>query len=297
MKSSRKRTPHVSELTSQPPEVGEIAVCKPGRAERIRDIRRDLLVDRDRNDVRLGVIDDAGLVTEHALARHSGGSRIPIRDALAALVARRLLSVIPGKGYEVALLTKDVVEQNKQVGYDSINGIRTELARTADAAFESISTGGGSAQERESILGEAEVQLKEAAKKADSNSVRDRGEAVFLATETLGLIGSAAGLRWGGDILRSALDIFEISTRWNRDRKNWDVFERPQVVRRVKTCKALLSVLTEPHTASTEASKLFSAYLDARVTELSSSIADDSRDHSRFRAKGTGAKAELLSHT
>jgi DNA-binding GntR family transcriptional regulator len=247
---------------------------KPGRTERTDDIRLALLVDRDESDNRRGLIDDAGFVSEHALAKLSGGSRPPVRDALAALVARRVLSAIPAKGYKVALLTKEVLEQNEKVGYNAINGIRAELARTANAAFESISTA-PSTQDRQAVLSDANVQINKAAQKSDSDLVRDRGEAVFLATQTLGLIGSAAGFRWGSDTLRSALDILEISTRWNQDKKDRRVFEGLQVKNRITSCRELLTALTAQGTVVPQkAASIFSNYLDERITELENAIAD-----------------------
>jgi DNA-binding GntR family transcriptional regulator len=246
------------------------------RSERINEIRCDLLVDRDAANTKLGLIDVNGFVSERALAEHKGGSRPPTRDALAALVARRVLSVVPGRGYEVALLTKNVIERNKLAGYDSVNGLRTELTRTANAAIESISTSASSQKERQSILGEAKAQLECAVNKSHSNRSGERGEAVFHTTETIGLIGSAAGLRWGADTLRSGLDILEISIRWNRDQKDDEVFELPQVVKRVESCRTLLDALTAKEVASETACGAFSNYLDDRVRELSSAIDEDS---------------------
>jgi hypothetical protein len=246
---------------------------KPSRFERINDIRCQLLVDRDRDSGtrRLGLIDSHGFVSERELAEHNQESRLPIRDALAALVARRVLSVIPGKGYEVALLTKDVIDRNNEVGYDTVEGLCTELRLTANAAIENISTV-TSQQERRSLLGEAQAQLESAAKKSKSNSASERGEAVCGATETISLLGSAAGLRWGADTLRSGLDILEISSRWNCDQAGKDVFELPSVVGRVKTCQTLIEALAGDRVATEKATDAFSAYLGDRVEDLSISL-------------------------
>lgn len=250
------------------------------RTERINRIRCDLVVDRDQSGSKLGLIDHNGFVSEHALAQHLGCSRLPTRDSLAGLVARRILSVVPGKGYEVALLRKEAIDQSKQVGYDPIEGLRSELSRTATAAFEGISAATNSAEERKAILGSARAQIECAAVKSKSNSVREQGEAVFLATETIGHIGTAAGLRWGGDNLRSGLDILEISTRWNRDQKGREVFEGPEVTQRVETCRKLLDVLTGDVVTTEAANGVFSGYLNARVNEVKGSIGEDSAAYS-----------------
>jgi hypothetical protein len=267
---------------------------KSYRSERISEIRCELLVDRDANNAKLGLIDGNGFVSERALAEHNGGSRPPTRDALAALVARRILSVVPGKGYGVALLTKEVIDRNKLVGYDSVNGLCTELTRTASAAVENIATSAGSQQQRRSILGEATAQLDCAAKKAGSNQIRDRGEAVFHTTEAIGLIGSAAGLRWGADTLRSGLDILELSIRWNSDQKNLEVFERPEVVNRVESCRVLLDALTANVVVTETANGAFSTYLDDRVKKLSSTVAEDSASCSRTLATTAVARGSIL---
>ena len=253
---------------------------KSSRSERIDAIRCDLLIDRDAN-AKLGLIDENGFVSEHALAKRQGGSRPPTRDALAALVARRVLSVVPAKGYKVALLTSDVIERNKQLGYDSVSGLCTELTRSANAAVESFSISASSAKQRHSVLGEAKAHLECATKKSRSNVTRDRGEAVFHTTETIGLIGSAAGLRWGADTLRSGLDIIELSIRWNRDQKNLEVFERPEVVERVEKCRELLDALTGETVKTETADGAFSEYLGARVRELSNSLDQVSIDNAR----------------
>jgi hypothetical protein len=246
------------------------------RTARIDGIRCDLLVDRSgHSSAALGLIDKDGFVSEHALATYLHASRPPIRDALAALVARRFLTVVPGKGYEVALVTKEILEQSRKVGYDPIEGIRVELSQTANSAFESIAET-TSAEERKTLLADAHERIEQAAVKSTCNSVKERGDAVFLATETIGDIGTAAGLRWGGDILRSGLDIFEISTRWNRDQKGLDVFECGEVTRRVSTCKTLLKVLTDEAVSAETANGVFANYLAARVDDVRNSIAADS---------------------
>jgi len=243
-----------------------------GRRHRVDDIRCDLLVDRDDNDRKLGLIDSQGFVSERALTEHKGGSRPPIRDALAALVARNVLSAIPARGYRVALVTKERLQQNKESGYDTVSALRLELQRIAEAACERFSTYASSTDERRSLLEPAREQLECAQEKARGNLQRDSGEAIFHCTETLGLVGAAAGLQWGPDNLRSGLDILEYSLRWNRDQQNQFPFDKREVNQRIRQGKEILDALTGKKVAGKKAETAFAEYLGDRIDLLSSCL-------------------------
>jgi DNA-binding GntR family transcriptional regulator len=255
------------------------------RRDRIDDIRCDLLVDFDRNDTKLGLIDNQGFISERALTQYKGASRPPIRDALAALVARNVLSVVPAKGYRVELLTKDVIDRNRQSGFDSLAAIQTELGRIAETACERLSTAAASQDERSSLLKAAAEHVADAEEKAKGNLQRNNGEAIFHCTEAIGHIASAAGLQWGPDNLRSGLDILEISLRWNRDRQRQFPFEKSEVNDRINLNKTILDALSGKKVSCKKAQDAFARYLSNRVDALTESFETPTIPRARVTVK------------
>lgn len=237
----------------------------------------ELLIDRDGSGARLGLIDGYGFVNERALAQSCKKSVAEIRGALSVLIVKRLLSCVQGRGYETSLVTRDTLHRCNEVGYDPVIGICADLRRTAAAAIESIANV-VSCKDRLSMLGNAKSQLGRAAGSARSDSVRDRGEAVFHATEAMSLMGQAAGLRWGEWNLRTGLNLLELSIRWNGDQAGVEVFDTKGVQKRVALCGALLDALTSPVADPANAEKAVRDYLGARVSELGKALSSNARN-------------------
>lgn len=63
------------------------------------------IVDDIRHDLLAGRLAPGSLLSQSDLATAHGVSRIPVRDALQALAAEKLVTIVPGKGARVLLLT------------------------------------------------------------------------------------------------------------------------------------------------------------------------------------------------
>jgi hypothetical protein len=170
-------------------------------------------------------------------------------------------------------------ELRENVKYELLNNGRAGLTRFVETA--------ASLEERSELLQPLARELDEAIFRAEGrhgnsnlepNPVCRRAEAVLAATDTVAGIADLAGLQRTSDVVRSGLDIVEISSRYRQEKQNpaAELFSLGQVYTRINDCRALVNVLSldegDDECIVKKAHSAFESYITHRFDELDAAI-------------------------
>jgi DNA-binding GntR family transcriptional regulator len=240
------------------------------RRSLLNDIRLLLLSDRSENDdTALSLIGQRKL-SERVLGQYvaRARSRIPIREALAVL---RTLGIISSSDEHKKCQVNTIAPTDT----DRISAIRCELVANGDAAVERLVETSSSKADLTDRIAPALSELDKARAKAEANSVRERGDGVLHVTEAIASIASAANLARAADVIRSGLDVLEISIRATSD--NAESLSTDAVRERIAVAENLLEKISEVKWSETfdpsdvtllSAQTSFQQYVDSRLDAL-----------------------------
>ncbi|HJS87023.1 MAG TPA: hypothetical protein VJ779_16320 [Acetobacteraceae bacterium] len=273
-------------MTDQPAVNHAVAFDKEIEAEIQALKERSVLVDElrklfltDRAPLEVAAIRDdplllakPGKLSERELGKYLVGtpSRIPVREGLAVLRALGVISLPPDdKRYRITLID-DESERARR-------GIHCELLANGGAALGRLTEISPSKNILQLRTRPARAYLDRARECAQANTERQRGEAVYYVTEALASLATAAQLPRAADVIRSGLDVVEISTRHAKSRSSAsnESFFLPEAINaRISNAEAVIDQLAVSggpeiaEEASGPARKAFSSYVDGRFTDL-----------------------------
>lgn len=232
----------------------------------VKGIRHLLLTDER-------LTEEDGL-TERELGKRLNISRIPVREALAVLRTLGVVTVPEGtKRYQATLLVNPNGTPDEAKS-ELWRNVRCELLGNGRSALTRFVETNGSLEERNERLAPVRDRLEDVACRANANTIEERGRTVLVVNDAVAELAVAGGLRWAGDVIRSGLDIIEISTRCaqqGREGPAADPFPANEICARIDGCLAIcesLRTVADEEQAIEEAQEAFLAYVDDRLGHL-----------------------------